>query len=127
VFQFSVLSGSTMVLMALLGGVRHLFGPLLGALVVGGGLEYATLAYGDTPLHLVVTGALLGGVVVFMPDGVVPALASLVRRLFGPREASIREVTAAELLERAAPDGPAAPEGNAEPPAAHDDTAEVGR
>jgi branched-chain amino acid transport system permease protein len=106
VFQFSVLSGSTVVLMALLGGVRHLFGPLLGALVVGAGLEYGRLEFGDTPLHLVVTGLLLGGVVMFMPEGVIPAAGSLFRRFFGPREASIREVTAAELLDhrRRAPD-----------------------
>ena len=109
VFQFSILTGSTMVLMALLGGVRHLFGPLLGALVVGAGLEYGKLAYGDTPLHLVITGGLLGVVVMVMPDGVIPALSSLFRRWFGSREASIREVTAAELL------------------ATRDDTTEVGR
>jgi branched-chain amino acid transport system permease protein len=100
VFQFSVLAGSTTVLMALLGGVRHLFGPLLGALVVGSGLEYAKLELGDTPLHLVATGLLLGGVVMFMPDGIIPALHSLFRRWFAPREASIREVTAAALLEQ---------------------------
>jgi branched-chain amino acid transport system permease protein len=99
VFQFSVLAGSTMVLMALLGGVRHLFGPLLGAVIVGSGLEYSKVAYGDTPLHLVVTGVVLGGVVLFMPEGVIPALSSLARR-FGPRAASIREVTAAELRQR---------------------------
>jgi hypothetical protein len=33
------------------------------------------------------------------PDGVIPALSGLFRRWFGPREASIREVTAAVLLE----------------------------
>jgi branched-chain amino acid transport system permease protein len=99
VFQFSVLTGSYMVLMALLGGVRHLFGPLLGALIVGAGLEYFKLEYGDTPLHLVATGLLLGVVVVFMPDGVIPALVNLFGRFFTPGEASIREVTAAELLE----------------------------
>ena len=98
-FQFSVLAGSTMVLMALLGGVRHLFGPLLGAIIVGAGLEYGKLAYGDTPLHLVATGALLGTVVLFMPEGVIPALSSLARRL-EPRAASIREVSAAELAHR---------------------------
>src|SRR5262245_19581771 len=97
VFQFSILASSTMVLMALLGGVRHLFGPVLGAIVVGASLDYFKVAYGVTPLHLVATGALLGGVVLFMPEGVIPALASLFRRWFGPREASIREVTAAEL------------------------------
>jgi branched-chain amino acid transport system permease protein len=99
VFQFSILTGAYMVLMALLGGVRHLFGPLLGALIVGYALEYFKLAYGDTPLHLVATGLLLWVVVMFMPDGVIPALANLFARFFGPAESSIREVTAAELLE----------------------------
>jgi branched-chain amino acid transport system permease protein len=99
VFQFSVLGGSTMVLMALLGGVHHLFGPLLGALVIGSALEYFKLEYGDTPLHLVATGLLLGVVVMVAPDGVLPALSGLFRRWFGPREASIREVTAAALLD----------------------------
>jgi len=99
VFQFSVLTGAYMVLMALLGGVRHLFGPLLGALIVGSALEYFKLEYGDTPLHLVATGLLLGVVVMFMPDGVIPALSTLFTRFFMPGEASIREVTAAELLD----------------------------
>jgi branched-chain amino acid transport system permease protein len=97
IFQFSILTGAYMVLMALLGGVRHLFGPLVGALVVGYALEYFKLEYGNTPLHLVATGLLLGVVVLFMPDGVIPAFTSLYRRFFGPAESSIREVTAAEL------------------------------
>jgi branched-chain amino acid transport system permease protein len=97
VFQFSVLTGSYIVLMALLGGARHLFGPLLGALAVGSGLEYFKLTYGDTPLHLVATGVLLGVVVMLMPDGVIPAVAELFARFTSPREASIREVGAAEL------------------------------
>ncbi|MEV0932463.1 branched-chain amino acid ABC transporter permease [Streptomyces phaeochromogenes] len=97
VFQFSILSGAYMVLMALLGGVRHLYGPLLGAVVVGYGLEYSKLEYGDTPLHLVFAGLLLGVVVMFMPDGVIPAVTGLVARVLGTGETSIREVTAAEL------------------------------
>jgi branched-chain amino acid transport system permease protein len=99
VFQFSILTGAYLVLMALLGGVRHLFGPLLGALIVGCAVEYFKLEYGDTPLHLVTTGLLLWAVVMFMPDGVIPAIASLSARFFGPAERSIRDVTAAELLE----------------------------
>jgi branched-chain amino acid transport system permease protein len=100
VFQFSVLTGAYLVLMALLGGVRHLFGPLLGALIVGCGLEYFKLEYGDTPLHLVATGLLLGVVVLLMPDGVIPALSTVATRFTGRGAASIREVSAAELLAR---------------------------
>ncbi|MEN5074779.1 branched-chain amino acid ABC transporter permease [Isoptericola cucumis] len=99
IFQFSIMLGSYMVLMALLGGVRHLFGPALGALIVGSGLEYFKLEFGDTQLHLVATALLLGLVVLFMPDGIIPAVRALLKR-FGPEDSSIREVTAAELLER---------------------------
>jgi branched-chain amino acid transport system permease protein len=99
IFQFSILIGSYMVLMALLGGVRHLFGPVLGALVVGVAIEYFKVSYGDTQFHLVATGLLLAAVVLFMPDGVIPAVAGLLGRL-RPQQSSIREVTAAELLEQ---------------------------
>jgi branched-chain amino acid transport system permease protein len=101
VFQFSILTGSYMVLMALLGGVRNLFGPLVGAIVVGIALEYFKVEFGNTPLHLVATGLLLGLVVLFMPDGVLPALGSLGQRLRpAGQQTSIREVTAAQLKEQ---------------------------
>jgi branched-chain amino acid transport system permease protein len=99
VFQFSILVGAYMVLMALLGGVRHLFGPLLGAVVVGVALEYFKIQFGDSQFHLVATGLLLGVVVLFMPDGVIPAVKSLFDR-FRPQATSIREMSAADLLER---------------------------
>lgn len=99
IFQFSILIGSYMVLMSLLGGIRSLFGPLLGAVIVGYALEFFKAQYGDTQFHLVATGLLLGVVVLFMPDGVIPAVQSLFNR-FRPQAASIREMTAEELLER---------------------------
>ncbi|WP_433868826.1 branched-chain amino acid ABC transporter permease [Saccharopolyspora sp. CA-218241] len=103
IFQFSILTGSYMVLMSLLGGLRSLFGPALGAVIVGYAMEYFKNEYGDTQIHLVALGLLLGAVVLFMPDGIIPALGSLVNR-FRPRTTSIREVTQAELGERRASD-----------------------
>jgi branched-chain amino acid transport system permease protein len=103
IFQFSILTSAYIVLMALLGGVRHLLGPLVGALIVGCALEYFKAEYGSTQLHLVATGLLLGAVVMFMPDGVIPALSNLSARLLRPDESSIREVSAAELLETEGP------------------------
>ncbi|NHC46519.1 branched-chain amino acid ABC transporter permease [Motilibacter aurantiacus] len=97
IFQFSILVGSYMVLMALLGGIRNLFGPVVGAVVVGSALEYFKLEFGDTQFHLVAAGLLLALVVLFMPDGMLPFLGDLLRRL-GPGQSSIREVTAEELL-----------------------------
>ncbi|XVV09775.1 branched-chain amino acid ABC transporter permease [Actinoplanes sp. CA-131856] len=100
VFQFSILTGSYLVLMALLGGVRNLFGPVAGAILVGTALEYFKVEYGDTPLHLVATGVLLALVVLFMPDGVLPAIGDLLKRFDRKEKSSIREVTAAELAEQ---------------------------
>ncbi|TGO05711.1 branched-chain amino acid ABC transporter permease [Serinibacter arcticus] len=99
IFQFSILLGSYMVLMALLGGIRHLLGPLVGAIIVGIGLEVFKLQFGDTQFHLVATGLLLALVVLFMPDGIIPALQAGIKR-FGPQSSSIREMTAGELAER---------------------------
>ncbi|MEU4327332.1 branched-chain amino acid ABC transporter permease [Nonomuraea dietziae] len=91
IFVFSILIGSYMVLMSLLGGVRHLFGPLLGALIVAPAGEYFLVALGETQVHLAAAGLLLVLVVLFMPEGVIPAAARLVSR---PQQASIREEAA---------------------------------
>jgi branched-chain amino acid transport system permease protein len=99
IFQFSILVGAYMVLMALLGGIRSLFGPVVGAVIVGYAVELFKAQYGDTQFHLVATGLLLGVVVLFMPDGIIPACQSLLNR-FRPESSSIREMTAEELLEQ---------------------------
>jgi branched-chain amino acid transport system permease protein len=99
VFQFSILLGAYMVLMALVGGIRSLFGPLLGAVLVGFALEYFKLEYGDTQIHLTATGLLLVFVVLFMPDGIIPAVRDLLNRYLRRGETSIREQTQEDLLE----------------------------
>jgi len=115
VFQFSILIGSYMVLMALLGGVRQLYGPLLGAVIVGSALEYFKLEFGDTQFHLVATGLLLAVVVLFMPDGIIPAGTRLVER-FKPQRSSIREMSAADLLARDEAEPGPAPSPRSTPP-----------
>jgi branched-chain amino acid transport system permease protein len=99
VFQFSILVGAYMVLMSLLGGIRSLLGPFVGALIVGYAVEFFKAEYGDSQFHLVAMGLLLGAVVLFMPDGIIPALSQLVSRL-RPQAASIREFSQAELAEQ---------------------------
>ncbi|MFC4553638.1 branched-chain amino acid ABC transporter permease [Georgenia faecalis] len=96
IFQFDVVLGSNIVLMALLGGVRYLFGPLVGAIVVGVALEYFVLNYGETQFHLVATGLLLAVVVLFLPDGVLTGVHQLLQR-FRPQATSIRELSAEDL------------------------------
>lgn len=96
IFQFDVVLSVQVVLMALLGGIRYLFGPLVGAIIVGAALEYFLLNFGETQFHLVATGLLLAAVVLFVPDGVLTGLAQLIGR-FKPQAASIREQSAEEL------------------------------
>jgi branched-chain amino acid transport system permease protein len=96
IFIFSIILGANMVLMSLFGGIHHLFGPVLGALIIAPASEYFLTSYGETQIHIVMSGVLLAIVVLFMPDGIVPAVQKL-RRRFQPTAASIREVTEEEL------------------------------
>jgi branched-chain amino acid transport system permease protein len=98
IFQFSILTGAYMVLMSLLGGIRSLFGPLLGAVVVGVAVEYFKSEYGDSQLHLVAMGVLLAVIVLFMPDGIIPSVSGWLAR-FRPQAASIREQTQGDLAD----------------------------
>jgi branched-chain amino acid transport system permease protein len=99
IFVFSIIVGANMVIMALLGGVRHLFGPTVGALIVAPASEYFLTNFGETQIHIVFSGVLLGVVVLFMPDGIIPMVSALLRR-FGPVSSSIREETQQELRGR---------------------------
>jgi branched-chain amino acid transport system permease protein len=99
IFVFSIIVGANMVIMALLGGVRHLFGPTVGALIVAPASEYFLTRFGETQIHIVFSGVLLGIVVLFMPDGIIPKVRALLRR-FGPVSSSIREETQQELRDR---------------------------
>lgn len=119
IFQFSILVGSYMVLMSLLGGIRSLFGPFLGAVIVGYAVEYFKNQYGDTQFHLVAMGLLLGLVVLFMPDGIIPAVTALIDR-FRPQKTSIREVSQAELAEQRRTTSGETHERRADPPGAGD-------
>ncbi|MGH9246453.1 MAG: branched-chain amino acid ABC transporter permease [Acidimicrobiales bacterium] len=80
IFVFSVVISANTVLMALLGGIRHLWGPVLGALIIIPGTEYFLAEYGATQAHLVASGLLLGVVVLLMPHGIIPALRALASR-----------------------------------------------
>lgn len=121
VFQFDIVLCSTIVLMALFGGNRYLFGPLLGAIVVSGAEEYFVLNFGDTQFHLIALGLLLAIVVLFLPDGVLTGIAQLIARL-RPQAASISELSAGELADQRAGRDPDAPEDGSDATDARDAT-----
>jgi branched-chain amino acid transport system permease protein len=89
-FVFDVGIGLNMILMALLGGIRSIFGPMLGALIIVPSSEYFLAQYGGSQFHLMATGLLLAIVVIVMPQGIIPAVESIIKRFRAPAP-SIRE------------------------------------
>ena len=61
-------------LMAFLGGLGTLSGPILGALILEPAQQYFTLQYGQSGYYLVIYGALFLVVIIFMPRGIIPTL-----------------------------------------------------
>ncbi len=74
-FAFDPLFDLSVALMAFLGGLGTVSGPLLGALVLEPLQQYFTLQFSASDLYLVVYGALFLAVILFMPRGVVPTVA----------------------------------------------------
>ena len=71
------------ILRPIVGGAGTLMGPILGSFILTPLGEVSRSYFGQSGLHgahLVVYGALLIGVVLFLPQGAVPYLARLVRR-----------------------------------------------
>jgi branched-chain amino acid transport system permease protein len=78
-FAFDPLFDVSIALMAFLGGLGTLAGPLLGALVLEALQQYFTLTFSSGGLYLVVYGVLFLAVILLMPRGVVPAMARWIR------------------------------------------------
>ncbi|GAC1456764.1 MAG: branched-chain amino acid ABC transporter permease [Ktedonobacteraceae bacterium] len=62
------------VLMAYLGGLGTISGPILGALILEPAQQYFTLQYGANGYYLVVYGALFLVIMLLLPRGIVPTL-----------------------------------------------------
>ncbi|HUG83442.1 MAG TPA: branched-chain amino acid ABC transporter permease [Euzebya sp.] len=91
IFVFGIAVSVQMILIALIGGVRSLWGPVLGAVLFMPGSYYLLTTYPQW--HLLLTGIVLGLVVLFLPDGIIPSVRHRLDR-FGPQAASIREAAA---------------------------------
>jgi len=76
-----------MVVMAFLGGVGSLWGPFLGAFVVQLVNRYLWLVWGEGTFYLVIIGAAICAVVLFIPNGIVGLLET---EVFLPRVAFTR-------------------------------------
>jgi branched-chain amino acid transport system permease protein len=77
--SFSILGSVTIVLAALAGGRGTLYGPVVGAFIVGIGSEMATV-YGGSSSRVLIFGLALMIIVLFLPDGLLPTFQKAWRR-----------------------------------------------
>ncbi len=87
--QFDVL----IALMAFLGGLGTISGPLLGAIILEPIRQSLTISVGQNGLNLVIEGALFIAVILLLPQGIVPAVSKL---LFGRKAAETETPVAPE-------------------------------
>jgi branched-chain amino acid transport system permease protein len=75
-FGFDPLFDVSLALMAFLGGVGTIVGPLLGALVLESLQQYLTQTFSSSATYLIAYGVLFLAVILVMPRGVVPGIAA---------------------------------------------------
>ncbi|HEY3869075.1 MAG TPA: branched-chain amino acid ABC transporter permease [Actinocrinis sp.] len=80
-FAFEAIFDLTVALMAFLGGLGTVAGPVVGALLLEPLQQYLTLQFTAAGLSLILFGALFLAVIGFLPQGIVPSLGQLLRRL----------------------------------------------
>ncbi|MDQ6662584.1 MAG: branched-chain amino acid ABC transporter permease, partial [Chloroflexota bacterium] len=64
----------TIALMAFLGGIGTLWGPLLGAVLLEPLQQYITIQFGGNGLDLIIYGSLFLAILLLWPEGIVPSL-----------------------------------------------------
>jgi branched-chain amino acid transport system permease protein len=70
----------SLVLMAFLGGLGTISGPVIGALIIEPGQLYLTIKYTNGYLSEILLGALFLIIVIFVPRGLVPTISEWIRR-----------------------------------------------
>jgi branched-chain amino acid transport system permease protein len=71
----------SIVLMAFLGGLGTITGPVIGALFIGPGQLYLTIRYTNGYLSEILLGGLFLVIVLFVPRGIVPTAGEWIKRL----------------------------------------------
>ena len=79
-FAFDPLFDLSIALMAFLGGLGTITGPLLGAAVLESLQQYLTQTFSSSATYLIAYGVLFLGVILILPRGVVPGIAELLER-----------------------------------------------
>lgn len=73
-FAFDALFDVIVALMAFLGGIGTLAGPILGAFILEPTQQYFTLQFSTNGLYLIIYGILFLVIILLLPEGVIPTL-----------------------------------------------------
>ena len=73
-FAFDALFDVSIALMAFLGGMGTLFGPILGALILIPAQQYLTIISGNTGYNLIMYGVIFLAIILLLPEGIIPTL-----------------------------------------------------
>lgn len=94
---FNPLNDIAVALMAFLGGLGTLAGPIIGALILEPTQQYFTVNYGASGYYLIIYGALFLAIMLLLPEGIVPTLRKWLGRWLASRadEAPAALVTSA--------------------------------
>jgi branched-chain amino acid transport system permease protein len=73
-FAFDALFDVAVALMAFLGGLGTLAGPILGALILVPTQQYFTLQFSENGYYLVIYGILFLAIILLLPEGILPTI-----------------------------------------------------
>lgn len=73
-FAFDALFDIAIALMAFLGGLGTLSGPILGALILESTQQYFVLQFGASGYYLIIYGVLFLVIILLLPQGIIPTL-----------------------------------------------------
>ncbi len=73
-FAFDALFDVIVALMAFMGGLGTLAGPIIGAIILEPTRQYFTLYYGASGYYLIIYGVLFLVIILLLPEGIIPTL-----------------------------------------------------
>ncbi len=73
-FAFDALFDVAIALMAFLGGLGTLYGPILGALILVPAQQYLTVQLGSSGYNLILYGVIFLAIILLLPEGILPTI-----------------------------------------------------
>jgi branched-chain amino acid transport system permease protein len=112
-FAFDPIFDLSVALMAFLGGLGTVAGPVLGALIIESAQQYLTTTISNDYLSEILLGALFLAVILLLPRGVIPTASEKISQWRARRHAAADSAAAAAAPGPAGSPGPAGPTGSA--------------